>query len=144
MIAGAAVLDSKEVAELAVALLCAMGVRARTVSATCANQAAWVCAFLYQSRWYWLPIWPDTSFAVYQDTIQMWQDGQAMLHKPDVGWEVVNAYKRIVERHLPLARIVAAAPREGNTMAPMSTSFRRSGCSDYPAFPSSRKWPKSS
>ncbi len=117
--AGASSLSSKEAAELAAALLWAMGVPARPLVATLDGVAATVPAVLHEERdcWYWLSPWPDAPFEVHHRTVDRWRgrdDSDASGNQGhSVGWDVIRHYLTLSERRLPLARAALTAPPVG-------------------------------
>ncbi len=114
--AGASSVSSKEAAELAAALLWAMGVPARPLVATLDGAAAMVPAVLHEERdcWYWLSPWPDAPFEVHHRTVDRWRGrdgGDASGNQGrSVGWDVIRHYLTLSERRLPLARVALTAP----------------------------------
>ncbi len=117
--AGASSLSSKEAAELAAALLWAMGVPARPLVATLDGAAATVPAMLHEERdcWYWLCLWPDAPFEVHHRTVDRWRGrhgGDASGNQGrGAGWDVIRHYLTLSERQLPLARAALTAPPVG-------------------------------
>lgn len=101
-------LGSKEAAELASALLWAMGVPARPLMARRAGLSSSVCVALQGDHWYWLPMWPDQPFEMHHQDIRMWR-GKASSERErgmDAGWSVLTHYLRVRERRLPMATAI--------------------------------------
>ena len=110
-------LGSKDAAELAVALLWALGIPARTLPALLDNVLAWVPALLHGGRWSWLPLWPDRPFEVYHSSVDRWPGKGGQGQELSVGWEVVARYRSIARRTLPLAVAATTPPAEDRAKA---------------------------
>ncbi len=155
---GVASIGGREGAELATALLWALGLPARPLVATFDGAPSMVCAVLHDGRWWWLPLWPDAPFMVHHRTIVAWRDGGrgAATARPVEGWSVLRQYLTLSPRFLPLGGAIvslgAASPldAEGSSSeascptcgAPMRERSGRNGrflgCSRYPACTTTR------
>lgn len=145
-------LGSKDATELAVALLWALDIPARTLPATLDNALAWAPAVLQGDHWYWLPVWPDRQFEVYHSHVDRWPGKEGQGQETTIGWEVVARYRSIARRTLPLAVAATTPPADDRAAAgrqdgpscptckgPMRLRANKSagsefwGCARYPA-----------